>query len=156
MMLISDKTEVWRPIFTERLRHRTVQRSSKLLGTAAFLHYHLFALFSLILFVSVCLPAQTTVTAPLWCHSAPVVGVINRGCQCLHPDVFPCSHQCKSGLHQKAQKDARTCTKTHTLRPKQPQARHNDAPSDRMQPPRERKWLYPPKQPTYHSQALNM
>lgn len=62
----------------------------------------------------------------------------------LHPDVFPCSHQCKSGLHQIAQKNART--KKHTRRAEQPQARHNDAPSDRMQPPGERKWLYPPKQ----------
>lgn len=34
---------------------------------------------------------------------------------------------------------------THTHKPKQPKARRKDAPCDRMQPPGERKWLYPPK-----------
>lgn len=41
---------------------------------------------------------------------------------------------------------ARTATSMQT---KQPQARQKDAPSDRMQPLGERKWLYPPKQCTY-------
>lgn len=43
---------------------------------------------------------------------------------------------------------------THTRRPEQLQAKHKDAPSDRMQPPGERKWLYPPKQCTTCSQTL--
>lgn len=42
----------------------------------------------------------------------------------------------------------------HTHKPKQPKARHKDAPCDRMQPPGERKWLYPPKQCFYFSQTL--
>lgn len=73
---------------------------------------HLFALFSLILFMSVFLPAQITATALSWCHSGPVAWLLIE-CQCPHPSVFPFSHQCKSGLHH-ITKTARTDTLKHT------------------------------------------
>ena len=44
-------------------------------------------------------------------------------------------------------------THTHTHTRIKHQVRLKDAPSDRMQPPGERKWLYPPKRCTYRRQA---
>lgn len=70
--------------------------------------------FSLWFYSCLCVFLHKSLKLPRDDVTGPVVRVINRGCQCLHPDVFPCSHQCKSGLHQIAQKNARAHTKTHT------------------------------------------
>lgn len=52
--------------------------------------------------------SNCAVMMSLW----PRCVVINRVCQCPHSNVFPFSHQCKSGLHHIA-KNARTDTLKH-------------------------------------------
>lgn len=78
---------------------------------------HLFALFSLILFMSVFLPAQVTATALSWCHSGPVACLLIECVSvCIQmSSLFPISVNldCTTSLRMHAL--TRSSTHTHTL-----------------------------------------